>query len=86
MCDHYGLPFADGYGVIADGDFDVSMLSELPAVLTEFELVEESVIVLFSLIGLVNLFITLTSYFVGFVGSSIVITQISIIIALFSLY
>lgn len=69
MCNYDGLSFTDGDGVIADGDFDVSWLAEFPAVLTEFELVEEPVVVLFSLIGLVDLLITLTSYFGGFVGS-----------------
>jgi hypothetical protein len=54
LTDDNGLPFADGYSIVPDGDLDVSGLGKLSAVFTQFELGEVPIVVLFGLVGFVD--------------------------------
>jgi hypothetical protein len=53
--DDNGLSFTHSYSVVSDGDLDISVLRKLSTILTQFELVEVSTVVLLCLVGFVDL-------------------------------
>ncbi len=63
------MPLADCYCVFGNGNFEVSVLGKLSAVLSQFELIKISVIILRSLIGFVYFLCYRFNYFEEFVGS-----------------